>query len=160
MSINKLNLPMSPKVHDAIRVECITRIHSGDDPIQEVKLRGDISDMTFTNDNFLKTFYEAIGTNIIEGVDLPGLGVRMWLDEEGKLKNDTPLNIDGTLLFQMEHKINDQILGNIVFTSIRISKDGYTEGLNKREKKKLLEVLEMLQSLRPEFGYMTEVLNG
>lgn len=151
---------MSPKVHDAIRVEAITRINSEDDPIQEVKLRGAISDITFTNDNFLKTFYEAIGTNIIEGVDLPRLGVRMWLDEEGKLKNDTPLNIDGTLLYMMEYKVKDFIMGNIVFTSARVSRDGYTQGLNEKEKTNLLQRLEVLQLARPETGFMTEVLNG
>jgi len=151
---------MSPKVHDAIRVEAISRINSEDDPIQEVKLRGAISDITFTNDNFLKTFYEAIGTNIIEGVDLPRLGVRMWLDEEGKLKNDTPLNIDGTLLYMMEYKVKDFIMGNIVFTSDRVSRDGYTQGLSEKEKTNLRKHLEALQLSRPETGFMTEVLNG
>lgn len=151
---------MSPKVHDALRVEAISRINSEDDPIQEVKLRGAISDITFTNDNFLKTFYEAIGTNIIEGVDLPRLGVRMWLDEEGKLKNDTPINIDGTLLYMMEYKVKDFIMGNIVFTSARVSRDGYTQGLNEKEKTNLLQRLEVLQLARPETGFMTEVLNG
>lgn len=151
---------MSPKVHDAIRVEAISRISSDDDPIQEVRLRGAITEITFTNDNFLKTFYEAIGTNIIEGVDIPRLGVRMWLDEEGKLKNDTPINIDGTLMYMMEYKVQDYIMGNIVFTSIRLSRDGYTQGLNEKEKTKLLQHLEVLQLARPETGFMTEVLNG
>ncbi len=151
---------MSPKVHDAIRVEAISRISSDDDPIQEVRLRGAITEITFTKDNFLKTFYEAIGTNIIEGVDIPRLGVRMWLDEEGKLKNDTPINIDGTLMYMMEYKVQDYIMGNIVFTSIRLSRDGYTQGLNEKEKTNLLKHLEVLQAGRPEIGFMTEVLNG
>ena len=151
---------MSPKVHDAIRVEAITRLNDADDPIQEVKLRGAISEITFTKDNFLKTFYDAIGTNIIEGIDIPRLGVRMWLDEEGKLKNDTPLNIDGTLMYMMEYKVQDFIMGNIVFTSARVSRDGYTQGLNEKEKTKLLQHLQVLQLARPETGFMTEVLNG
>ena len=149
---------MPPKT--AIRVEAIRQVNDLNDPIQEVKLRGDITEVLFTNANFLETFYKEIGTNIIEGVDLPSLGVRMWLDEEGKLKNDTPLNIDGTLLYMMEYKVVDNIMGHIVFTSARVSKDGYTEGLNETEKTKLLAKLEELQMARPEYGFLTEVLNG
>lgn len=147
------------RLKEAVRVEAIKRINDTNDPIAEMKLRGDISELTFTNDNMLPIFYEAIGCSLIEGVDLPKLGVRMWVDEEGKLKNDTPINLDGTMLYIKEWKANDIILGNVVFTSMRVSKDGYTEGLNEKEKKRLLLVLDFFQSARPETGFMTEVLN-
>lgn len=144
---------------NAVAVKSIKCLSNDEDPIREYQFHGEISEVQFTDDNFLQVMYEAIDTNIIEGVDIPSMGVRIWLDEEGKLKETTEVNIDASIMYQTEYATDDFIFGHVVFTSIRVDDEGYTEGLNEEEKKSLLEMLELLQTARPSKGVFTKVLD-
>lgn len=144
---------------NAVVVKSVSCISPDNDPLREYQLRGEISEVTFTDENFLTVMYNAIDTNIIEGVDLPSLGIRIWLDEEGKLKDTTEINIDASILYQTEYNISDDfIFGHVVFTSASVTEDGYTEGLTDMQREKLLDLLKALQSTRPEQGIFTKVL--
>ena len=72
----------------ALALKGLTQINDANDPIQELSLKGEMSIIEFEKEELVKKCYDFIGTNIVECVHLPSLGLTMWLDEEGKLKND------------------------------------------------------------------------
>jgi hypothetical protein len=72
----------------ALAVKGLTQINDANDPIQELNLKGEISIIEFETEELVKKCYDFIGTDIVECVHLASLGVTMWLDEEGKLKNN------------------------------------------------------------------------
>lgn len=144
----------------ALVVESVSLLSSEEDPIREYNLRGAITEVEFEKDNFLKVMYDALKCDLIEAIDLPALGVTMWLDEEGKLKNNSHLNIDGSILYNKEYETEDVIVGHIAFTSIRQDEEGYTLGLNEPEEKIMRALLEVLQEKRPDKGFITEVIGG
>lgn len=142
----------------ALAVKGLTHIGSPDDPIQELKLRGDISVIEFENEELVKKCYDFIGTNIVECVHLASLGVTMWLDEEGKLKNDNLPNLDGTILFMKEFMVQDVIMGHVVFTSDKTDDEGWALGLEDEELEKLKNLILEMQSKREETVFATDVL--
>lgn len=141
----------------AVCVKGMTLVNE-DDPIRELNLKGAISVIDFDNDNFLKTMYGLIETNIVEAVDLPTLGLTMWLDEEGKLKNNVLPNLDGTFLYRHEYKVPDIIMGHIVFTSNRTDDEGWVLGLEDEHIKRLETLILGMQESRPEKAFSAEVL--
>jgi hypothetical protein len=142
----------------ALAVKGLTHIGSADDPIQQLKLKGDISVIEFEKENLVEKCYDFIGTNIVECVHLPSLGITMWLDEEGKLKNDNLPNLDGTILFVKEFLVQDVIMGHVVFTSDKTDDEGWALGLEDAELEKLKTLILEMQSKRDETIFATDVL--
>jgi hypothetical protein len=142
----------------ALAVKGLTHIGSADDPIQQLKLKGDISVIEFENEELVKKCYDFIGTDIVECVHLASLGVTMWLDEEGKLKNDNLPNLDGTILFMKEFMVQDVIMGHVVFTSDKTDDEGWALGLEDEELEKLKNLILEMQSKREETVFATDVL--
>ena len=144
----------------ALGVKGLTQINDKNDPVQELNLKGAIEVIEFTNDDLVKKCYEFIGTDIVQVLHLDSYGVSMWIDEEGKLKNDVLPNLDGTLMWLKEifpHK--DVIMGHVVFTSNRVDDEGYTQGLTDEEIDKLENFILQLQSARPDMAFATDVLH-
>ena len=83
----------------ALGLKGITQINDKDDPIQELKLNGEIQEIEFEKTDLVKKCYDFIGTNIVEAIHLPSVGLTMWLDEEGKLKNNVLPNLDATMMY-------------------------------------------------------------
>lgn len=141
----------------AVGVKGLTQIN-GDDPIQELNLKGEISIIEFEKEELVKKCYDFIGTDIVECVHLPDFGVTMWLDEEGLLKNDTLPNLDGTLLFMSQYQVTQAIMGHVVFTSDKTDDDGWALGLDDNELEKLTNLILQMQSKRPDKAFATDVL--
>lgn len=80
----------------------------------------------------LKSLQDQVGGYIehfIINNDLAKLGIDMWIDEEGKLKND--MHPTFALLNQKADKIVDCIFGSCVFT--RYDEEGNTLGLTEED---------------------------
>jgi hypothetical protein len=144
----------------ALAVKGLTQINDANDPVQELNLKGEISVIEFEKEELVKKCYDFIGTNIVEAVHLPNFGVTMWLDEEGKLKNNVLPNLDGTLLFMRQFMVQDVIMGHVVFTSDKTDDEGWALGLNDAELEKLKEEILKMQSKRPDTAFATDVLNS
>lgn len=144
----------------ALGVKGMTQTNDKNDPVQELNLKGEMEVIEFDNDSFLKTFYKFIETDIIEAVHLRSLGVTMWLDEEGKLKNNVLPNIDGSLLYINEFKVMDKIMGHIIFTSDQCDEEGYTLGLTDEGLEKIRKTILRLQENRPDTAFATDVLEN
>jgi hypothetical protein len=142
----------------ALAVKGLTHIGSADDPIQQLKLKGEISVIEFEKENLVEKCYDFIGTNIVECVHLASLGITMWLDEEGKLKNTNLPNLDGTILFIKEFLVQDVIMGHVVFTSDKTDDEGWALGLEDAELEKLKNLILEMQSKRDETVFATDVL--
>ena len=143
----------------ALGVKGLTQINDVNDPIQELKLKGEMEVIEFENEELVKKCYDFIGTDIVEAVHLRSLGVTMWLDEEGKLKNNVLPNLDGTLLFMKEFMVQDTIMGHVVFTSDKTDDEGWALGLTDEQLEKLQTVIRFMQSKRPDTAFATDVLN-
>jgi len=70
---------------------------------------------------------DAVG-GIFQAIDLPGLGVTMWMHDEGKLMG-LPENIFGSLFWRTEYGDTDHIVGPIILTGMPDA-EGDTTGLN------------------------------
>ena len=143
----------------ALAVKGLTQINDVNDPLQEIKLKGDISVIEFEKTELVKKCYDFIGTDMVEAVHFASLGLTMWLDEEGKLKNNVLPNLDGTFLFMKEFMVQDMIMGHVVFTSDRTDEEGWALGLEDQEIAKLTLLILEMQSKRPDTAFATEVLN-
>jgi hypothetical protein len=141
----------------ALGVKGMTQINS-DDPIQELNLKGEMSIIEFDKEELVKKCYDFIGTDIVEAVHLAELGLTMWLDEEGKLKNDVLPNLDGTFLFMNEFKVRDVIMGHIVFTSDKTDEEGWALGLEDEHIERLKTLILGMQKSRPDKAFATDVL--
>jgi hypothetical protein len=141
----------------ALAVKGITQINS-DDPIQELSLKGEISIIEFEKKNLIKKCYDFIETDIVEAVHLASLGVTMWLDEEGKLKNNALPNLDGTFLFIQEFSQRDVIMGHVVFTSDKTDKEGWALGLSDAQIERLQTLIVEMQKNRPEKAFAADIL--
>ena len=141
----------------ALGLKGMTQIN-GDDPIQELNLKGEMSILEFEKEDLLKVCYPFIETNIVEAVHLATLGLTMWLDEEGKLKNDSLPNLDATFLFMNEFKVQDVIMGHVVFTSDKTDEDGWALGLEDENIERLKTLILGMQKSRPEQAFATDVL--
>lgn len=142
----------------ALSVKGITRVNEND-PVQELNLKGTVTVFDFENENFLAKMYELIETDIVEAIDLPSLGLTMWIDEEGKLKNDVLPNLDGTFLYMKEYGVEDVIMGHITFTSIETDEDGYVLGLSDEKLEVIKTLITKMQTRRPDIAFATDVLN-
>jgi hypothetical protein len=92
-----------------------------------LNIDGTTNVVEFTND----TCYETLRTAVdgwIEHVQLPHLGVDMWLNEEGKLTG-LATNDQATLMWARSYGPCDIIKGNVIFTS-GLDAEGETLGLN------------------------------
>ena len=143
----------------ALAVKGLTQINDANDPIQELNLKGEISVIEFGKEELVKKCYDFIGTDIVEAVHLASLGVTMWLDEEGKLKNNVLPNLDGTLLFMKEFMVQDTIMGHVVFTSDKTDEEGWALGLEDEQLETLKKLILLMQSKRPDSAFATDVLN-
>lgn len=143
----------------ALAVKGLTQINDANDPVQELNLKGEISVIEFDKEELVKKCYDFIGTDIVECVHLPSLGITMWLDEEGKLKNNVLPNLDGTLLFMREFMVQDVIMGHVVFTSDKTDDEGWALGLEDEQLEKFKKMLLEMQSKRPDTAFATDVLN-
>ena len=143
----------------ALAIKGLTQINDINDPVQELKLKGDISVIEFEKTELVKKCYDFIETDIVEAVHLASLGVTMWLDEEGKLKNNVLPNLDGTFLFMKEFMVQDTIMGHVVLTSDKTDEEGWALGLEDEEIKKLTLLIIQMQSKRPDTAFATDVLN-
>ncbi len=143
----------------ALGVKGLIQINDVNDPIQELKLKGEMEVIEFEKTDLVKKCYDFIDTNIVEVIHLRSLGVSMWLDEEGKLKNNVLPNLDGTFLFMKEFFVQDTIMGHVVFTSDKTDEEGWTLGLNDDEIEKLKKIILKMQSKRPDTAFATDVLN-
>lgn len=141
----------------ALAVKGMTQVNP-DDPIQEINLKGEISVIEFETEELVKKCYDFIGTDIVECVHLASLGLTMWLDEEGKLKNDNLPNLDGTFLFMKEFLVQDLIMGHVVFTSDKTDDEGWALGLEDEQLEKLKKLILEMQSKRPDKAFATDVL--
>lgn len=141
----------------ALGVKGITQINS-DDPIQELNLKGEMTILEFEKEDLLKVCYPFIETNIVEAIHLPELGLTMWIDEEGKLKNDNLPNLDGTFLYMNQYKVEDVIMGHIVFTSDKTDEDGWALGLEDENIERLKTLILGMQKSRPKKIFATDVL--
>jgi hypothetical protein len=141
----------------ALAVKGMTQVNP-DDPIQEINLKGEISVIEFETEELVKKCYDFIGTDIVECVHLASLGITMWLDEEGKLKNDNLPNLDGTFLFMKEFLVQDLIMGHVVFTSDKTDDEGWALGLEDEQLEKLKKLILEMQSKRPDKAFATDVL--
>jgi len=70
---------------------------------------------------------DAVG-GIFQAIDLPTLGVTMWIHDEGKLMG-LPENIFGNLFWRTEYGDTDRIVGPVILTGMPDAK-GETTGLN------------------------------
>jgi hypothetical protein len=129
-----------------------------DDPIQEINLKGEMSVIEFDKENLLKICYPFMETDIAEAIHLPELGLTMWIDEEGKLKNDNLPNLDGTFLFMSQYKVQDIIMGHVVFTSDKTDEDGWALGLEDEQIERLKTLILGMQKSRPDKAFATDVL--
>jgi hypothetical protein len=141
----------------ALGVKGLTQIN-GDDPIQELNLKGEMTILEFEKEDLLKVCYPFIETNIVEAIHLPELGLTMWIDEEGKLKNDNLPNLDGTFLYMNQYKVQDVIMGHIVFTSDKTDEDGWALGLEDENIERLKTLILGMQASRPDKAFATDVL--
>jgi hypothetical protein len=141
----------------ALAVKGMTQVNP-DDPIQEINLKGEISVIEFETEELVKKCYDFIGTDIVECIHLASLGITMWLDEEGKLKNDNLPNLDGTFLFMKEFLVQDLIMGHVVFTSDKTDDEGWALGLEDEQLEKLKKLILEMQSKRPDKAFATDVL--
>jgi hypothetical protein len=141
----------------ALAVKGMTQVNP-DDPIQEINLKGEISVIEFETEELVKKCYDFIGTDIVECVHLASLGITMWLDEEGKLKNNNLPNLDGTFLFMKEFLVQDLIMGHVVFTSDKTDDEGWALGLEDEQLEKLKKMILEMQSKRPDKAFATDVL--
>jgi len=144
----------------ALAIKGLTQINDANDPIQELSLKGEMSVIEFEKEELVKKCYEFIGTDIVECVHLASLGVTMWLDEEGKLKNDVLPNLDATLLFMKEFMIQDSIMGHVVFTSDKTDEEGWALGLDDKHLELLQKLITEMQSKRPDTAFATDVLKS
>lgn len=142
----------------ALSVKGITRVNEND-PVQELNLKGVVTVFDFDNQNFLQTMYELIETDIIEAIDLPSLNLTMWIDEEGKLKNNVLPNLDGTFLYMKEYGVQDVIMGHITFTSMQTDDEGYVLGLSDEQLENLQTIIAKMQRRRPDIAFATDVLS-
>jgi hypothetical protein len=141
----------------ALGVKGITQINS-DDPIQELNLKGEMSILEFEKEDLLKVCYPFIETNIVEAIHLPELSLTMWIDEEGKLKNNTLPNLDGTFLYMSQYHVQDVIMGHVVFTSDKTDEDGWALGLEDENIERLKTLILGMQRKRPQKVFATDVL--
>lgn len=145
----------------ALGVKGLTQINDVNDPIQELKLKGEMEVIEFENEELVKKCYDFIGTDIVEVIHLRSLGISMWLDEEGKLKNNVLPNLDGTFLFMKEFPwVQDTIMGHVVFTSDKTDDEGWTLGLTDEQLEKLKKLILEMQSKRPDIAFATDVLHN
>ena len=142
----------------ALAVKGLTQINDANDPIQELNLKGEISVIEFVKKDLVTKCYDFIGTDIVEAVHLASLGVTMWLDEEGKLKNNVLPNLDGTFLFMKEFMVQDTIMGHVVFTSDKTDEEGWALGLEDEQLETLKKLILLMQSKRPDRAFATDVL--
>jgi hypothetical protein len=142
----------------ALGVKGLTQINDSNDPIQELKLKGEMEVIEFDKEDLVKKCYDFIGTDIVEAVHLPSLGLTMWLDEEGKLKNNVLPNLDGTFLFMNEFKVRDVIMGHVVFTSDKTDEEGWALGLEDKDIERLKTLILGMQKSRPETAFAADVL--
>lgn len=129
-----------------------------EEPVRQYFLKGDIGEITFTENSFLKQAQEFVG-GYIEAVDLPSLEVTMWCHEESKLVAYPIKNLDATDLYVAEYGNHDWIAGDVLFTNIDTDKYGNTLGLTQAQKERLLAKLIVLQASRADTGYFIPVLN-
>ena len=141
----------------ALGLKGMTLINS-DDPIQEINLKGEISIIEFEKEELLKVCYPFIETNIIEAIHLPQLSLTMWIDEEGKLKNDNLANLDATFLFMSQYKVQDIIMGHVVFTSDKTDEEGWALGLEDENIERLKTLILGMQANRADITFATNVL--
>jgi len=100
--------------------------------------------MPFETDNAHVMLHDEV-QGFIERVQLPTLGVDMWLNENGK-NTGLPQNNFATFLFEKEHKSFDSIRGNVVFTG-EADEKGETLGLTSSKIKQLLDFLARMTKL-------------
>ena len=131
---------------------------NADDPIQELNLKGEMTTLEFKKEELLKVCYPFIETNIVEAIDLPELSLTMWIDEEGKLKNNNLANLDATFLFMSQYHYQDVIMGHVVFTSNKTDKDGWALGLEDENIERLKTLILGMQKSRPDTAFATDVL--
>lgn len=143
----------------ALGVKGITLLNEPNDPIQELSLKGTFKTIDFDKEDLVKKCYEFIGADIVECIHLASLGLDMWIDEEGKLKENVYPNLDATALFIREFGVQDMIMGHVVFTSDRCDDEGWALGLDDNELKKLEEAIRGIQAMRPERTYAIDQLD-
>lgn len=141
----------------ALGLKGMTQIN-GDDPIQELNLRGEMTILEFEKEDLLKVCYPFIETDIVEAIHLPELGLTMWIDEEGKLKNNNLPNLDGTYLYMNQYRVQDLIMGHVVFTSDKTDEEGWALGLEDENIERLKTLILGMQKSRPETAFATDVL--
>lgn len=142
----------------ALGVKGVTQINDANDPIQELSLKGAIEVIEFDKEHLVEKCYDFIGTTIVEAIDFSSLGLTMWIDEEGKLKNDNHPNLDATIMFIGEFLVQDVIMGHVVFTSNRTDDEGWALGLEDDEMERLQKLILNLQDKRDEKVFATDVL--
>lgn len=143
----------------ALAVKGLTQINDANDPVQELNLKGEISVIEFEKEDLVKKCYDFIETNIVECIHLRSLGLTMWIDEEGKLKNNVLPNLDGTFLFLKEFPwIRDVIMGHVVFTSDKTDDEGWALGLEDKDIERLKTLIQGMQESRPDKAFATDVL--
>ena len=143
----------------ALGVKGLTQVNDVNDPIQELNLKGALEVIEFDKEDLVKKCYDFIDTDIVEAVHLASLGRTMWLDAEGKLKNNVLPNLDGTFLFMKEFMVQDTIMGHVVFTSDKTDEEGWALGLEDEQLEKLKKLILEMQSKRPDTAFATDVLN-
>ena len=144
----------------ALAVKGLTQVNDPNDPVQELNLKGEISVIEFENEELVKKCYDFIGTDIVQAVHLPMYGVTMWIDEEGKLKNNVLPNLDATFMYLRQiAPYQDVIMGHAVFTSDKTDDEGWALGLTDAEIEKLKNIILQMQSKRPDTAFATDVLN-
>jgi hypothetical protein len=142
----------------ALALKGITQINDANDPVQELSLKGEMSVIEFEKTDLVKKCYDFIGTDIVECVHLASLGVTMWLDEEGKLKNNVLPNLDASFMFIKEFTVQDVIMGHVVFTSDRTDEEGWALGLDDKQIELIQKLITTMQSKRPDTAFATDVL--
>lgn len=142
----------------ALALKGITQINDTNDPVQELNLKGEMSVIEFEKTDLVKKCYDFIGTDIVECVHLASLGVTMWLDEEGKLKNNVLPNLDASFMFIKEFTVQDVIMGHVVFTSDRTDEEGWALGLDDKQIELIQKLITTMQSKRPDTAFATDVL--
>lgn len=143
----------------ALALRGLTQINDVNDPIQELNLKGEMSVIEFEKEDLVKKCYDFINTDIVEACHLASLGITMWLDEVGKLRNDVLPNLDATFLFMKEFMVQDTIMGHVVFTSDKTDEEGWALGLEDREIEALKAVILKMQSKRADTAFATDVLH-
>jgi len=89
----------------------------------------------FDEDKSYETLSKAVG-GLIECVNIPSLGVDMWINEEGKV-NGLDLNGFGCALWVSEYGYTDIIVGDVIITG-GVDEEGRTLGLTDRQVEKVL----------------------